>query len=314
MSVTANYSPVRAKAENGAAARRRKAGRSDTLVGLLFLLPYLALWLLFAALPVLYGFYISLHKWNPLGRSPFVGLDNYVKLFANDRFITALENTFIYAAWAIPLILLLGLAFALLLRRAKLRGMGFIEGALFFPYLLNVSVVGILWNFLLDPSVGIIPYYIRRLGLPSPDFLNNPHLVLPTIAFVSAWWLCGYRMVVFRAGLNAIPDELYESSALDGAGPIRQFFSITLPLMKPAILFSAILTLVAGLCMLGQVLIMTNGGPGVSSEVLALFMYRTAFESFNFGEAAAVGFILFAIVSVISAIFVGVLGLKSELD
>jgi multiple sugar transport system permease protein len=314
VSVTSSPGSTQVTDAQSVVAHTRQAKRAQVLVGLLFLLPYLALWLLFAAFPVVYGFYISLHKWNPLGRSQFIGLENYANLFKNARFLNALENTFVYAAWAIPLVLLIGLAFALLLRRVKLRGAGLIEGALFFPYLLNVSVVGILWNFLLDPSVGIIPYYIRRVGLQSPDFLNNPHLVLPTIAFVSAWWLCGYRMVVFRAGLNAIPDDLYESSSLDGAGPIQQFFHITLPLMKPAILFSAILTLVAGLCMLGQVLIMTNGGPGTSSEVLALFMYRTAFESFNFGQAAAVGFILFAIVSVISAVFVGALGLKSELD
>ncbi len=297
-----------------AAKSVRKARRSDTLVGILFLLPYLVLWVLFAIVPVIYGFYISLHKWNPMGASPFVGLDNYVQLFANLRFLSALKNTFIYAAWAIPLILALGLAFALLLKRGKVRGIGFIEGALFFPYLLNVSVVGIVWDFLLDPNVGIIPYYLREIGLPAPNFLNNPYLVLPTIAFVSAWWLCGYRMVVFRAGLNAIPDELYESSSLDGAGPIRQFFAITLPLMKPSILFAAILTLVAGLCMLGQVLIMTDGGPGTASEVLALFMYRTAFESFNFGQAAAVGFILFIIVFMISMVLIKVFGLKSELD
>ena len=291
----------------------KKAGGGDALVGILFLLPYLVLWLLFVVIPVGYGFYISLHKWNPMGAPPFVGFDNYIQLFSNSRFLNALENTFIYAVWAIPLVLVLGLAFALLLKRAKVRGVGFIEGALFFPYLLNVSVVGILWNFLLDPNVGIIPYYIRAAGFPAPDFLNNPALVLPTIAFVSAWWLCGYRMVVFRAGLNAIPEELYESSSLDGAGPVRQFFSITLPLMKPSILFAAILTIVAGLCMLGQVLIMTNGGPGTSSEVLALFMYRTAFESFNFGQAAAVGFVLFAIVFLISMALVRVFGLKSEL-
>lgn len=289
-------------------------GRGDTPVAILFMLPYFALWLVFAVVPVGYGFYISLHKWNPLGASTFLGWKNYTDLFANERFIGALKNTVVFALWAIPLILIIGLAFALLLKKVKLPFSGVVEGALFFPYLLNVSVVGILWNFLLDPNVGIVPYYLRQVGIPAPDFLNNPYLVLPAIAFVSAWWLAGYRMIVFRAGLNAIPEELYEASALDGAGPIRQFFSITLPLMKPSILFAAILTLVSGLCMLGQVLIMTNGGPGTSSEVLALFMYRTAFESFNFGQAAAVGFILFALVFAVSLVLFRVLGLKSELS
>lgn len=292
----------------------KKVGGGDAPVALLFLLPYFALWLVFAVIPVGYGLLISLHKWNPMGKSTFVGVKNYVNLFSSERFINALENTIIYAAWAIPLILIVGLAFALLLKHNKMPFASAVEGAFFFPYLLNVSVVGILWNFLLDTNVGIVPYYIRTLGFDPPNFLNNPYLVLPTIALVSAWWLAGYRMIVFRAGLNAIPEELYEASALDGAGPVRQFFSITLPLMKPTILFAAILTLVAGLCMLGQVLIMTNGGPGTSSEVLALLMYRTAFESFNFGEAAAIGFVLFAMVFVVSLVLFRVIGLKSELS
>lgn len=286
----------------------------DTVIGLLFLLPYLVLWGLFAVLPIGYGFYISLHKWNPIGGSKFIGFENYTQLFAVTRFWNALANTFVFAGCVIPLILGLGLGFALLLHRAQLRGAGVVEGVLFFPYLLNVSVVSILWAFILDPNVGIVPYYMRLLGFGSPDFLNSPTFVLPTIAFVTAWWLCGYRMVVFRAGLNAIPQELYESSSIDGAGRVQQFFSITLPLMKPAILFAAVLTLVGGLRTLGQVIIMTNGGPGTSSEVLALYMYRLAFESFNFGQAAAVGFILFAIIFALSMILVRVLGLQSELN
>lgn len=293
---------------------RNNVGGGDTPAAILFLLPYLILWFIFAVIPVGYGLFISLHKWNPMGTSTFIGLKNYVDLFSSERFLNALWNTAIYAVWAIPLILIVGLAFALLLKRNKMPFGSAVEGAFFFPYLLNVSVVGILWNFLLDPNVGIIPYYLGVLGFETPNFLNNPYLVLPTIAVVSAWWLAGYRMIVFRAGLNAIPEELYEASALDGAGPVRQFFSITLPLMKPTILFAAILTLVAGLCMLGQVLIMTNGGPGTSSEVLALLMYRTAFESFNFGQAAAIGFVLFALVFAISLVLFRVIGLKSELS
>jgi len=248
-----------------------------------------------------------------MGDSPFVGFDNYIRLFQNDRFWNALENTVVYALWAIPLTLVLGLAFALLLKNARIWGLSAVEGALFFPYLLNVAVVGILWTFLLDPSVGIVPYYLKVIGITPPTFLNSPTFVLPTIAFVSAWWLCGYRMVVFRAALNAIPSELYESSELDGAGRVQQFFMITLPLIKPSLLFATIVTLVAGLCMLAQVIIMTDGGPGTASEVLALFMYRTAFESFDFGSAAAVGFILFAIVLVVSLGLVKLLGLESEL-
>lgn len=294
-------------------ARNTSYETKDILIAMAFLAPYAALWFFFLILPIGYGFFISLHKWNPVAGSTFIGLQNYTDLFANPRFWDSLRNTLEYSAYVIPLILGLGLGFALLLHRSRVRGSAWIEAALFFPYLLNVSVISILWAFILDTNVGIIPYYLLRIGFTAPNFLNDPYWVIPTIAFATAWWLCGYRMIVFRAGLNAIPDELYESASLDGAGRFRSFLNITLPLMKPSLLFAAILTLVGGLRAFGQVLIMTNGGPGTASEVLAIYMYRLAFEMFNFGQAAAVGFILLVIIFSISMVLVASFGLESDL-
>ena len=291
----------------------RSEGLRNFAIAMAFLAPYAALWFFFLVWPIAYGFFISLHKWNPVAGSAFIGLQNYYDLFATPRFWQSLKNTGVYAVCVIPLILGLGLGFALMLHRSRVKGSTLIESVLFFPYLLNVSVVSILWVFILDTNVGIIPYYLRFIGVTAPNFLNDPYWVIPTIAFVTAWWLCGYRMIVFRAGLNAIPDELYESASLDGAGRFRSFINITLPLMKPSLLFAAILTLVGGLRAFGQVIIMTNGGPGTSSEVLALYMYRLAFEMFNFGQAAAVGFILLVIIFSISLLLVASFGLESDL-
>jgi ABC-type sugar transport system permease subunit len=285
----------------------------NLIIAMAFLAPYAALWFFFLVLPIGYGFFISLHKWNPVAGSVFIAFQNYSDLFANPRFWQSLKTTMVYSAYVIPLILGLGMGFALMLHRSRVKGATAIESVLFFPYLLNVSVISILWVFVLDPNVGIIPYYLRQAGISVPNFLNDPYWVIPTIAFVTAWWLCGYRMIVFRAGLNAIPDDLYESASLDGASRLRSFFNITLPLMKPSLLFAAILTLVGGLRAFGQVIIMTNGGPGTSSEVLALYMYRLAFEMFDFGQAAAVGFILMVIIFSISLILVALFGLESDL-
>lgn len=295
-----------------ATGTNRKAWRR-TALALAFIAPYFALWFTFMILPIGYGFYISLHEWNPILGSRFIGLDNYAALFATPRFWNSLSKTALYSAWVIPLILGFGLVFALMLHRARLPGAGLVEGALFFPYLLNVSVVSIVWMFLLDPNVGIVPYYTRLVGIDLPILLNNPVWVIPTIAAVTAWWLSGYRMVVFRAGLQSIPDELYECAALDGAGRWRSFLAITLPLLKPALLFAAVLTLVGGMRTFGQVIIMTGGGPGTSSEVLALYMYRLAFEFLRFGQAAAVGFILFALIFVMSLGLFRAMGFESEL-
>lgn len=293
--------------------RANRKALKATALAILFIAPYFALWFTFMILPIGYGFYISLHDWNPILGSTFIGFDNYTTLFSTARFWNAMAVTGIYSAWVIPLIMGFGLAFAVMLHRARVPGLGFVEGSLFFPYLLNVSVVSIVWLFILDPNVGIVPYYTRLVGIELPVMLNDPFWVVPTIALVTAWWLTGYRMVVFRAGLQSIPDEIYESAALDGAGRLRAFWSITLPLLKPALLFAAVLTLVGGMRTFGQVIIMTGGGPGTSSEVLALYMYRLAFEFLRFGQAAAVGFILFAIIFVLSLGMFRAMGFDSEL-
>lgn len=283
------------------------------MVGLLFVLPYALLWAVFMIWPILYGFVISLHKWQPILGSEWVGFKHYADLWRTPRFWNAALNTGTFAALVIPLILGFGLAFALILHRRKVKGLAAVESALFFPYLLNVSIVSIVWMFLFDPDVGIVNYYLRRLGLSPPTFLNDPVWVIPAIALTTAWWLAGYRMVVFRAALQAIPEELFESAALDGAGPGRRLLHVTLPLLKPAMLFAAVLTLVGGLRTFGQVILMTGGGPGLSSEVLALYMYRLAFQFLNFGLAAAVGFILFGVIFVLSLLLFFALGFESEL-
>lgn len=285
----------------------------DLAAGILFVLPFGVLWFLFMIWPIGYGFFISLHDWNPILGNKFVGFGNYLKLFETPRFWGDFWNTIVYSLMVIPMILGFGLFFAVLLHRQRIKGRALLESVFFLPYLLNVTIISILWAFLLDPDVGIVNYYLRAIGLDPPTFLNNPYWVLPTIAFVTAWWLSGYRMVVFSAGLQSIPDELYEAAALDGAGRMRSFFSITLPLLKPTILFAAVITLVGGLRTFGQVILMTDGGPGTSSEVLALYMYRLAFEFLRFGEAAAVGFILFGVIFVVSLLLFRLLGFGSYL-
>lgn len=293
--------------------RLRRPGGRELAAGLLLVLPYALLWAVFMIWPILYGFFISLHNWQPALGSEWVGFKHYGDLWRTPRFWNAVLNTGEFAALVIPLILGFGLAFALLLHRRRLKGLTALESALFFPYLLNVSIVSIVWMFLFDPDVGIVNYYLRRLGLAPPAFLNDPFWVIPAIALTTAWWLAGYRMVVFRAALQAIPEELFESAALDGAGPGRRLLHITLPLLKPAMLFAAVLTLVGGLRTFGQVILMTGGGPGLSSEVLALYMYRLAFQFLNFGLAAAVGFILFGAIFVLSLVLFFALGFESEL-
>ncbi len=291
----------------------KRTGIAAEVEGILFILPYAVFWLLFLVWPLIYGFYISLFKWDPLRGSKFLGFGNYAALFRDPRFWNAFFNTFEFALIAIPLIVVLGLAFALLMKGAKVIGSQFVEASFFFPYLLTVSIVAIVWEWLFDPDFGLILEYLSGLGLNPPVFLNDKLWVIPAIAFTTAWWLAGYRMVIFRAALEDIPQELYEVAELDGATWLQKLWCITLPLLKPAILFAVVLTAISGFRVFGQVLMMTDGGPGTASEVLALYLYRYGFTFLEMGQAAATGFVLLLIVLAVTLISFRLLGFESEL-
>ncbi len=298
---------------NKVSAFLKRIGIAAEVEGVLFILPYAVFWLLFLVWPLIYGFYISLFKWDPLRGSKFLGFGNYTALFRDPRFWNAFFNTFEFAIIVIPMIVILGLAFALLMKGARVIGSQLVEASLFFPYLLTVSIVAIIWEWLFDPDFGLILEYLSGLGLNPPVFLNDKLWVIPAIAFTTAWWLAGYRMVIFRAALEDIPQELYEVADLDGATWLQKLWSITLPLLKPAILFAVVLTAISGFRVFGQVLMMTDGGPGTASEVLAIYLYRYGFSFLEMGQAAATGFVLLLIVLVVTLISFKLLGFESEL-
>ena len=290
--------------------------RHKGIEGFLYVLPFVALWSVFLAAPVGYGFYISLFDWNPMKGSKFVGFANYIDLFKEPRFWNAVANTFKFAAMAIPLIIGFGLLFALMVwgwGRTR-KGMAFVQAALFLPYLLTVSIISIVWRWLLDRDFGLVQHSLSTAFEQAPVLLSDPGWALPAIAFATAWWLAGYRMIVLQAGLGEIPKELLETAALDGARPRHQFVHIILPLLKPALLFSLVLTIISGFRVFGQVLMMTEGGPGRATEVLALYMFRIGFDYFDLGKAAAAGIVLLLMILGITLFGIRLLGLKSELQ
>ena len=290
--------------------------RHHGLEGVLYALPFVSLWTVFLAWPVGYGIYISLFKWNPMLGSKFVGLANYAALFHSSRFWNAVANTFKFAGMTIPLIIGIGFVFALMVwgwGRTR-RGTGIIQSVLFFPYLLTVSIVAIVWKWLFDRDFGLVQQGINAVFPSAPMFLNSTVWALPVIAIATAWWLSGYRMVVLQAGLEEIPRDLFEAAAIDGAKGYHQFFHIILPLIKPSLLFALVLTIISAFRTFGQVLMMTEGGPGRSTEVLALYMYWVGFDYFDVGKAAAAGVVLLFMILVLTLAGVKLLGLKSELQ
>ncbi len=285
------------------AGERRSAPRRISPTPYLFLLPALVLFLLFRAYPLFNGLWLSLTNAR-LGRTQyaFVGLSNYERLLEDSRFLLSLINTAYYTVASTLPILALPLLLAVVLNR----GVAFkalLRGAFFFPFTLSVVTVGLTWLWLLDPVVGPFNYYLRQMGWPVRSLLADPHTAMWGIVLTSVWWVTGYYLVIYLAGLQDIPRHLYEAAAIDGASGWRSFWSITVPLLRPVFLFVFVIHIIGSFQIFGQVFIMTQGGPGDATRTVVQHLYETAFQSlFHFGSASAMAWVLFAVILVFSVI------------
>jgi ABC-type sugar transport system permease subunit len=282
------------------APRRRWRG---ALTPYLFLAPGLLLFGVFRVYPLLDGLRLSFTNAR-LGRIQYawVGFANYERLLDDTRFHTSLWNTAFYtAASTLPI-----LAIPLVLAIALNRGVSlttFLRSAFFFPFTLSVVTVGLTWLWLLDPVVGPFNYYLRTLGVPARSWLADPTTAMWAIILTTVWWVAGYYLVIYLAGLQDIPRELYEAAAIDGAGGWRSFWSITLPLLRPVLLFVFVTHIIGSFQIFGQVFILTQGGPGDATRTVVQHLYETAFQNFfHFGSASAMAWVLFAIIVVFSSL------------
>jgi multiple sugar transport system permease protein len=285
------------------AGERRAPRRRVSPTPYLFLLPACLLFLLFRVYPLFNGLWLSFTNAR-LGRAEyaFVGLSNYEKLLDDPRFLHSLVNTAYYTVASTLPILALPLLLAVLLNR----GVAFkalLRGAFFFPFTLSVVTVGLAWLWLLDPVIGPFNYAMRQIGLPLPSLLAEPGTAMWGIVLTSVWWVTGYYLVIYLAGLQDIPRHLYEAAAIDGAGPWRSFWSITLPLLRPVFLFAFVIHIIGSFQIFGQVFVMTQGGPGDATRTVVQHLYETAFQSlFAFGSASAMAWVLFAVILVFSVL------------
>lgn len=268
----------------------------ERLTAYLFIAPYLLLFVGFLAVPVVYGFWISLHDWHVLGKThPFVGWANYRALLQDDLFHRAVLNTAYFALLtvlpgnAISLLLAMGL-------NSRPRGETLFKTLYYLPVILSVAVTAIIWRWLYSTEFGIINYYLSALGLPRLSWLNSPSLAMPSLALMSIWWGAGGNMLVYLAGLRGIPEEYYEAARVDGAGPWARFRHVTLPLLRPALLFCLVMSLIGSSQVFGQSYILTGGGPHYSTLTVVLYMYQTGFSLYRMGYACAVAYVLFALV------------------
>lgn len=267
------------------------------LIPWLFLVPFLLFFLIFMVYPMIQGLYISFTNYTILSeRMSLVGPSNYLKLLKpGDLFLISLGNTFKYVALAVPVLLGCGLLFAIVVN-APIKGRMLFRTALSAPFVINVASIALLWTWILDREIGMINYYFMKLGLPKQEWIYHPFSAMLVIVMVSLWGRLGSVMLPFLAGLQDIPQEYYEAAIIDGASKWNLFRYITLPLLKPILLFAGVSQVVAGFQIFGEVTMITGGGPGYATRVAMQHLYEVGFSWFRLGEAAAMSWILFLII------------------
>jgi multiple sugar transport system permease protein len=292
----------------GAVARKGHNGQYRTGTAYLFLAPFLLLFLVFVVAPAIFGIWISLHVWNPLlANHRFVGLFNYIQLFTPGSltfgdFWQAMGNTAVFTVAAVPLLVIIPLLLAMLLNQ-KLKGVNVFRAVFFAPYVLGVAVIGVVWRYLLDPQNGVLNGLLALVGLPSdtPWTVDVPAAWV-TLVGVTVWWVAGFNIVIYLAGLKGINQELYEAAAIDGAGPMRQFWSVTIPGLRPVLAFVTTTTILSCANVFGQPYLLTQGGPGHATRSAIQYIANQGLEENQMGSAAAMSYLLFLVLAIISVI------------
>ncbi|MEV4347986.1 sugar ABC transporter permease [Actinoplanes sp. NPDC049596] len=294
-----------AKTETRAGGPARRTG---ALTPYLFVLPYFVVFATFVLAPAVYGLWISLHDWDYLlPGKPFVGLDNYQALFDSNSavfsfFWESMSATGIFTVLSVPLLLTIPLLIALLLNR-RFPGRTFFRAVYFAPYVLGVAVIGVLWRFLLDPNLGAVNAILDAIGLPGDTPWTT---ALPwgwvTLVGVTVWWTLGFNAVIYLAGLQDIPRELYEAARIDGGGKWAEFRHVTLPGLRPVLLFVTVNTILVSANMFGQSYLITQGAPGTETRTAIMYIAQVGLADYKMGSAAAMSYLLTVGLLLISAI------------
>lgn len=276
--------------------------RRNTLYGWSFILPNFLGFGILNLLPILFLFYIAFTKWSAFGAPKFIGADNFTRMWSDPTFWVAFWNTMYYAVIHIPLTLALSLGLALLLNQ-KLRGLAFFRAAAFFPYFTSIVAVAQVWNMLFAAENGPINQMLSALGVVNtPGWTSSTAWAMPAVIIVGTWRGMGYYMLLFLAGLQAVPQELYEAARVDGANAWQRFLNVTLPCLRPTTFFVTIILTIEAFKVLDIILVMTNGGPGNSTMVLSQYIYRMGFERNEYGYASAISLVLFFICLIVTIV------------
>lgn len=275
-----------------------KEERAESRSGWTFVAPALLLIGVFFAIPVVGALVLSftdfdIYSIGDFGSTRFVGFKNYHDLFTNPVFWIALRNTLYFVVVGGPLSVAASLAAALLVNAKLASFKPFFRSAFFAPWVTTLVAVALVWRYIYHPQYGLLNAGLHQLGIGPVDWLGNPHWAMPAIILLSVWKNFGYNMLVFLAGLQSIPEELYEAAELDGAGTWRRLKHITFPMLGPTFVFVGVVTMIASFQIFSEPYVMTQGGPLKSTTTLVLFMYEEGFRWWRLGVAAAIAMVLF---------------------
>lgn len=268
----------------------------------LFLSPWFIIFLIFTLFSVGFSFYLSFREWNVLeAAKPFVGLNNYIRLFHDDTFYQSLRNTLLFTGFGVPLGMASALLVALLLN-TKVHGQSLFRTLYYIPVITPLVVSAVIWKWMYQGDYGLINYYLLKLGLIKEKllWLADPNLAMPALIIMGVWMGTGGTMVMYLAGLQAIPEELYDAAKVDGANGFQRLLYVTVPLLAPTTFYVLITSIIFSFQNFAHIYIMTNGGPLGRTTVIGYYMYQKGFRHFEMGYASAIAYVLFAIIFVLT--------------
>lgn len=274
-----------------------KFSNNEAAAGWIFILPAILGTLIFIIIPVICSFGLSFAKWDLLNPIELVGLANYKEIFSEPLCGKIFLNTVVFAAATSVLGVIIPLVLAVILN-SKIRGSEFFKTAYFLPFITPMIVIGIVWQWIFDPNIGLLNK-VLHLHI---NWLYDTHWALPALIIVSVWKLIGYNMIIFLSSLSGISNSMFEAAKIDGASPIKTFLHVTIPLMSPTIFFVVIITAISSFQVFDLIYLMTQGGPLDSTNVLVYAIYKNAFEYFNAGKASAIAYVLFVVILVLTLI------------
>lgn len=304
VAVTALPSEQRQYLDGDHKRSRSRQQRKEGLVGYLFILPSIIGFAVFVLYPLITTFYYAMTKWNGITAPEFIGLKNFVRMFTTDpSFIPSLQATLIFTLLSVVSSLVVGLLLAMLLNR-NLPGIKLFRTALYLPAILPAIATLTLWKFIYHPQYGLANEVLSALHLPTSAWLGSYQMAIPAMVIIGIWGV-GSTMIIFLAGLQAVPQELYEAAKIDGSGTFDLFFRITLPMISPILFLQLILQIITALQAFNQPAVLTQGGPGFSTDLLMYSIYQHAFSGFNanpqMGYASAQVVVLFFLILLVTA-------------